>query len=362
MRHEGLVGIFALIVIGLGSATTSYGDLFYVGDAGSGGGTTSNHAGGGVWDNTTANWSKTTFSAANTAWASGTSATFQGVNGGTVNVGDNLSVKNITFTTPAAAFTLANTFDMEISGTVANNSVQTQTVTNHGTINFNGVASASGGLVRAMTYSGDGFMNFNGSSTAGNASITNNGLLTFKGTSSAGTSTIVNNAAMDISGLTSTGLTGGSLTNNGSVELGQGAGGVGKTFNLSTLTLDGGSEFDFTLGTTQSLITTATLSDLASPSNRVTIDTDAGAGFGAPEYVLIDDTGGFVNLSDYALGNAPAGYVLSTDDGGHELVLLSAVPEVSSFAFPLVGAAGLVVWLRRRRSAVHEMMLGDAVV
>jgi hypothetical protein len=316
-------------------------------------------AGGGTWDNTSTNWASAPLGTPTTAWSPGGNAQFQGTVGGSVNTGANLNVGAATFDPGAGAFTLTNTFDMEINGAgLSNNSSNAQTIANNpGTMNFNLSSSASAGTA-AITYSNTGFMNFNGSSTAGNASITNNGLLTFNATSSYGTSSIVNNAAMDISGLTSSGIgasNGSSLTNNGSVELGQGTGGVGKSLQVSTLTLDGGSEFDFTLGTTQSIVVADNISDLASPSNRVTIDVEAGAGFGAPEYSLIFDFGGTVNLNDYALGNVPAGYILSTADAGHDLVLLSAVPEISSFTFPLVGAAGLMVWLSRRRSQLFLM-------
>jgi len=359
MYRLNLLSLTAALTLGLGAATTGFADLYYVGD------TAANAAvaGGGAWNNSTVNWSTNTPAGTkNSAWTPGGDAQFQGTAGGTVTVGDNLNVGSATFTAVAGSFTISNSYDIEVNGAgISNNSLVTQTVTNPGgTINFNNSSSASGGSA-PVTYSTVSTLNFNNSSTAGNASINNSGVLTFNNTATGGSASVTNSSFMDISGLSTTGISLSSLNNSGSVTLGTGAGGAGKSLGLTSLTEQGGSEVEFTLGTASSLITAGSVTDSASPSNQIGIDTDAGAGFGLSLYTLINDVGGTLNLNDYVLNSAPVGYTLAVLDSGHNLDLV-AVPEISSFLLPVLGAASLVIWLRRRRNSVMDSMIAGSAV
>ena len=68
---------------------------------------------------------------------------------------------------------------------------------------------------------------------------------------------------------------------------------------------------------------------------------------GLASYTLINDLGsGTISLDNYVLDSHPNDYILRVDNGGKTLDLV-AVPEVSSFFIPLLGAAALF-WFRRR--------------
>jgi len=342
MFRTHVLTLSAALLLALGVGRTCSASLFWVGTA-----SNASTAGGGTWNNTTpAAWSTTSGGAANSDWAAFGDAVFQGTAGGTVTTGANLNINSITLSSGAGAFIFSNSWDLEISGAgVTDNASSSQSFSNSDLIDFNNSASASAGSSSA-SYSGFGTINFNNSSTAGNASITNSGLLTFNNTSSGGTASVNNQGDLDISGLSSSGLSLGSLDNSASVVLGTGAGGVGKTMTLSSLTVEGGAEFDFTLGTTSSRLTATTLTDNTS-GNPATIDIESGSGFGAGSYILIADTGGTLTLADYTLGTAPAGYKLQLAASGHDLDFVS-VPEPGS-VIPALSALAVIFCLFRRQ-------------
>jgi hypothetical protein len=336
------------LILMLGPVSTGMAGLFWVGT-----GSNASSAGGGNWDNTTSDWSTTSGGSSNSAWTSNGNATFQGTAGGTVNINaSTVNVGSATFNSGAGPFTISNAFDLEVTGSgFADNATSSENVNNAlGTIDFNGASSASFGSA-SLQYTNTGFITFSGTSTAGNATINNSGDLTFNGKSLGGTSSIANSSSMDISGLTVAGLTVGSLNNSGSVDLGTGTGGAGKTLTATTLTLDGGSEYDFTLGTTSSLVTASTVTNNATPGNPVAIDIEAGSGFGASTYTLIHDGGGTLTLADFSAGTVPAGYSLQLGNGSHDLDFVAVVPEPGTIA-SLLGGLALVVGLRRRSGRI----------
>src|ERR1017187_6816631 len=136
-------------------------------------------AGAGTWDNANMQWSSTfpTYTAA--TWDSNI-ANFNGTVGGTVTIGETISVADINFGAHAGAFTLLNsglaqTFFVNGTG-ITNNSANTQAIINSGLASqtaFLGIATAANATI---TNSGTGSETaFSNSATAANATITNSG-------------------------------------------------------------------------------------------------------------------------------------------------------------------------------------------
>ena len=323
MFQNHLTKFTLALALGLAASATGFADLDYTGTPAG----TPATAGSGPWDNTTTlNWSSNG-TTADSHWADGNGkAVFEGV-GGTVTSSETLNIDTATFT-GAGSYTFNNSGIMNMTGAgIVNNGSGTQTFGGTGSLNLQGASTVTGAVT-----------------------LDNGGSLTFAGTSNGGSAAIINEAGAftDISALDSAGITATSLENAGDFTMGDSVN--AKTLGVTTLTLDSGDEFDMTLGSTSSQIN----ANSVAATGVTDLEITEGPGFGDPSYTLITDATGVLSLSNYVVGanyggTAP-GYELELADGGHDLDLV-AVPEVSSFMVPLIGAAGLVM-LRRRRSGL----------
>jgi len=255
--------------------------------------TTSSFAGSATWKANAANgeW----FSANN--WVQGTipnapgdTATFASSNRTSIDIPFDVAINGIVFNPGASAFTIASNPTVapviNISGVgITNNSGIVQNfVVNAGAAQISFSNSATAGSSTA--YTSFGTITFGGSSTAGNATFTNNAFLNFANTATAGNATFNNNSVL-IFDNTSTAANG--------------------TFNNGTLNTSGGF---IQFGVVSSDAPTAgngIFNNLGSPSNTV------GGGFVVIHFGTAGDAT-FINDGATARGGI-AGETLFQDTG-----------------------------------------------
>lgn len=407
-----LLKLSAVIALSILATQTSRADLFFTGDVN----TDPQTAADGTFDLSTPAFQPTnvdTGSGSKVAYDNASDVQFQGgPTGATANVtfgSDNLTIPSLTFTAGAGTYNFTNPNSDIIAitgGGIINASANTQSFdiggnpgfggqlnfsnsatiganvsiidsTNNSLVNFGDSSSAG-----AASISGISSLNFNDGSSAGAAAIgvTSGNIVNFNNTSDAGSSTInigsggtvrfndtatggtatvnvnATDGALDVSQTAAPlGVTLDSLNTSGQVILG-----ATKLTLTTTLTLNSGSALNIDLGAVSGAIDTANVT--GGPTGSTLLNLTAVAGLAPGTYSIINfgtETG--VDAADFTLGDisslTAAGYTATvTVDGDSVDVNLTAVPEVSSFAMPIAGAAALL-WFRRRKAAGYASAL-----
>jgi autotransporter-associated beta strand protein/T5SS/PEP-CTERM-associated repeat protein len=259
------------------------------------------------------------------------------------------------------AFTAANT-EIQAGGAVID------------TAGFNVTVNTAFDGVGGLRKKGPGTLSLSAANTYTGLTSVDAGVLAVTASGSiAGSIAVAAGATLDVTGL-ETGLAIGSANTlsgdglvAGAVNLLSG-GHISPGITSGTLTLQtgltladaGGSVLDFSLGTTSDLLAITSGTFLGNATGKTTINvTDAG-GFAPGTYTLVSWTGATatgVNLSDFQLGNFPAGSAGTLQLGATSLQL-TVVPEPGTSVLLLAG--GSLLGLRRkmgRRASVPRPRL-----
>lgn len=349
-------------------------------------------AGGGTWDpNTSIVWRENSPAGGLVKWTNNQAAIFQGSSGGAVTVPSAISVGALQFAATAGAFVFTIPGSVDFTGAgISSDSTNDQHLNFQATLlSFSGNASAGSGSQGARIHlSLGGVTTFADTSTAGDATITNNSEMHFANQSSAGTSTLTNtgllifeaNATSGAAAITNQGqltlqdgaynfaaasfvnATNGSLdvsgvTTAGGAVLGALTAGADSQLVLGTnrltagaLNLTDGGDLAFDLGASATgniVVSNSILGNSTAGGLRISI-YDTGGLVAGQSFTLIDWTGASSVLdlqsTDFALQPLPNGFTGSLKFDGSKLVL-DVLPEPGALLTTLVGA---VSFLSRR--------------
>ena len=248
------------------------------------------------------------------------------INNGTLQATGTFGLYQTTAGTHDRAVTLANSADIDVTGT--------------NTLNIDGIISGTGSLAKSNT----GTLLLSGINSYTGATAINAGTLLVNGSLAAASAVTVNSAAI----LGGTGTVNGAITLNSGGFLAPGARGAVTTLTGSSLTWNGGGTLTFNLGTS-STSDLLTLSGALTKGSAGTFtfdfnDLSGGTSVGST-YTLVDFGSTTFSASDFSASGENGTFAIV---GGDELQFtVSAVPEPATYA--LLALAGIAFLLAHRR-------------